>query len=142
MRGLMKSDKLLSILKLEILLKPLVELHLFFETSTTKLSVVYPALLRTLCQYYCLSHHPEFNTKEWLFAVVEIMVQLFNYMLTGSCGQLFELSFCISNVGRILLKNGKICSAFDLQNTLPESQKIITDLMSQHRPLDSLRLIW
>ena len=98
--GWLTQDELLNIIKLEILLQPLIELQLFFEDHQTKLSHVYPAIIRTLFIYLYIIQSNHFSSGLWLHLAVECMVTVFNRVLTGYLGSLIELAFAVSAPGR------------------------------------------
>ena len=84
--GLLELDEIRDIIRLELLLNPLMELHLAFEQHEIKLCDVYPSILRAINQYqYISSLHP-FSSTIWLYTTVEITVQLYNRFLIDEAG--------------------------------------------------------
>ena len=55
----------MSILRFELLLTPLFELHLFRETEHTKLYEVFPAIMRTLLQYETIMKVKTLWSPDW-----------------------------------------------------------------------------
>ena len=119
--NLLSCESIHDILKLEIILNPLMELHRFFESHLTKLCDVYPALLRALLQYNALLKHQVFKHGPWFQVIIHTMVQLFNETLCGFVGSLIELSFYLSPSGKKLYRNKQFLSAFNPQRTLTEA---------------------
>ena len=99
-QGWLTQEELMDIIKLEILLQPLIELQLFFEEHQTKLSHVYPAVIRTLFIYLYIIQSNHFSSGSWLHLAVDCMVTVFNRVLTGYLGSLIELAFVASAPGR------------------------------------------
>ena len=116
--GMLSQVTVLELLRLEIILNPLTELHLFLEKETTRLSFVYPALLRAVLQYYWLSQQTEFAHEQWLHAISDILIQLINYTLSNGIDKLLLLAFSLSPFGRYLFANGMLASAFDPKRPL------------------------
>ena len=56
---------IMSILRFELLLTPLFELHLFLEREHTKLYEVFPAIMRTLLQYETIMKVKTLWSPDW-----------------------------------------------------------------------------
>ena len=119
----------LETLKLEIVLLPLMELQLYFESHETKLGYVYPALLRALNQYAILAHQPEF-CGEWLGAIVCIMVHLYNYTLSGETGHLVELAATLTAHGRELYVRRAPALGFHPLKSLAECAELLSNSLT------------
>ena len=98
--NLIDPQLIVDCLYLEILITPLMELHLFFEMHSTKISHAYPAVVRALYQYFELSRLVPFCTGEWLHVLTEFTIQLFIKTLNSSMRNLLLLSFIYSDIGR------------------------------------------
>ena len=117
-------------LLLEIVLNPLMQLHLFFEAHFTKLCDVYPAILWALLQYYFLTKHPQFSHGEWMHVVVDIMVSLYNQLLCGNIGSQIELAFFLSPLGKEQFKSGHFTPAFNPAHSLQTASQAVFDRYS------------
>ena len=123
-------DILEDAMKLEIVLTPLIELQLFFETHSTKLCHAYPAIIRTLLQYLLLLQEEIFKHDVWLYAIVTVICSLYNNTLADETGSLLELSFVLSFSGKILYKTSKLASGYNPNKSLQESFLISEQLKS------------
>ena len=132
---LLTPDTIKAILQLEILLAPLMELHLFFESHSTKLCDVYPAVLRSLLQYNHLIQEKTFCNSDNLYAIVEIMTSLYNFLLTGELGNLIRLAFYLSPVGKVLYCS-HITPAFNPMVSLENNLRYINE---HGNPFDASR---
>ena len=107
------SDKdIISILKCELLLTPLMELQLFFESSKMKLCFVFPAILRCIHEYQILVKDPYFSSPESFASVVGILAKLFNELLSGTLGKLSFLAYTMTPVGKLMLLQNRILSCY------------------------------
>ena len=116
-----------GIIKLEILLLPLLELHLYFESHKTKLGYVYPALLRAILQYQKMMQTEGFNTGESLHEIVDCMVNLYNYCLSEETAHLVEVAFSVTPFGRIFCQNKNLAMAFNPDQSLSASVELLSD---------------
>ena len=134
---LLDPQSLLDVLKIELLLVPLIELHLFFEDHLTKLSHAYPAIIRALWQYLLLLQSSIFSNGEWLNCCIHCMVTLYNRTLTGSIGSLLELSFSVSPSGRRIFRSGERAVGYHPAKSLADNKKIaeISTVYYSHGPL-------
>ena len=123
--GWMPLDYVISILKLEVLLTPLMELHLFLESESTRFCYVFPALLRTFLHYLQLIRQPEYNSGEWLHSVVSVIISLFNRTCTNPYIHLAELAFALTPLGRSLNQRGLPLTGFRTDESL---KKVIAKL--------------
>ena len=116
--GWMPPDYIISVLKLEILLMPLMELHLLCESESTRFCYVFPALLRTFLQYLHLLRQPEYHSGEWLHSVVSVLVALFNRTCRHPSIYLAELAFAFTPLGRALNQRGLPLTGFRIDDSL------------------------
>lgn len=114
-----ESD-LTSTVRLEIILRPLMDLHLFFEKETTKLIYAFPAVLRSFQLYFDILKHPAFKNDVWATAVGEALRLLYAMTLAGETGDKLALSFSFSPAGRFLYNTGRFASAFNPHRSLGE----------------------
>ena len=117
---LLPPDRIKECFYLEILITPLIELHLFFEWHETKLCHVYPALLRSLAQYLLLARDDIFSSGFWLHVLTECVIQLWNRTLSSSTAGMMLLSYVLSDIGRFLFRIKQFPLAYSVDYT-PES---------------------
>ena len=115
--GLLSPQRIKECLYLEILITPLIELHLFFERHETKLCHAYPALLRTLAQYLLLVQDELFSSGFWLHVLTECVIQLWNRTLNSSTTGLMLLAYVLSDIGRFLFRIKQFPLAYSVQYT-------------------------
>ena len=110
--GWMPAENIIAIIKLEIILTPLMELHLFLETETTRFCYFFPALLRCFQQYIQLLNDPEFNSGEWLHSIRTVMFSLYNKTCTDPIIHLAQLAFAFTSIGRALIQRSITLAGF------------------------------
>ena len=113
--GLLSPQRIKDCLYLEILITPLIELHLFFERHETKLCHAYPALLRSLIQYLMLVRDEFFSSGFWLHVLTECVIQLWNRTLNSSSAGMMLLSYALSDVGRFIFRIKEFPLAYSVQ---------------------------
>ena len=112
--NILPLDDLISILQCEIVLTPLVELDLFFESAKMKLCFIFPALLRCFHQYGFLICNKHFSNPQSFTVITMIVVKLFNEVIAGYTGTLAFLAFILTPIGRLLLQQNRILSAYSM----------------------------
>ena len=123
----LKEAEIISVLKLEILLTPLLELHLFLEREQTKLHQVFPALLRAVLQYQSILEHELFSGEKWYYTVVETLRLLIIMTLTGNSGKLASLAFSLTPIGQYLFSTNRFASGYNPDRPILESVERLFD---------------
>ena len=116
------STQMKSSVRLEILLTPLSELHLFLENDTTKLHQVFPALIRAVLQYKLMLTHPGFYPLEWASGIAEILRLLYCMIFSSEIGGLVALAFVATPIGQYLYSKQEFVSGYNINMSLEEAR--------------------
>ena len=116
---------IMSILRFELLLTPLFELHLFLEREHTKLYEVFPAIMRTLLQYETIMKVKTLWSPDWCYALHIIVHYLIQLTLSGSTGSLIALAFSLTPVGTYLFQQNRFASGFDPTKPILNSAELL-----------------
>ena len=118
-------DSIRSILRFELLLTPLFELHLFLEREQTKLHEVFPAILRAILQYELIMNCRPLSSPDWCYAIFIIVRNLIELTLSGSTGNLIALAFSLTPVGTYLFQQRRFGSGFNPTKPILESAEVL-----------------
>ena len=113
---LMSPRDVRDVMMTEILLLPLLELQLFFESELTKLCDAFPAILRAISEYKIILSFSQFQSKDWLYSISELLCLLHTMTLSKETGKLISLAFSLTSCGRRLLREKRFASAFRLDS--------------------------
>ena len=113
---LCSTEDINAFIRLEILLTPLMELHLFFESDEMKLCYTFPAIMRTFQQYRNLAYSKHFSGEPYFGIIKRLIVKLFNETIAGYIGELTFLAFIMTPIGKLLtnLHKGLWCYSSEL----------------------------
>ena len=128
--NILPLDDLISILRCEIVLTPLMELQLFFESAKMKLCFIFPAILRCFHQYGYIICSKHFSNPQSFTIITKIVVKLFNEVISGYIGSLAFLAFILTPIGRLLLQQNRILSAYTLWMPLEAVPTKLFDICS------------
>ena len=95
---LITPETLSLIVQFEVLLFPLLQLHLAIESDGTRLSDIFPLLRQTLVAYLAIAISPAIQG-EALHAVRILLTSLYCRFLTGGQGALHVYSYCCTPTG-------------------------------------------
>ena len=105
--SLLSSSSQMEFAQAECIIQPLIELHLFLETDTTKLCHVWPNALKCISRILALLLLPMFSSPIWYHSIVDIVVLLYNYLFSDARGRLMALAYALSPTGRESIRKNK-----------------------------------
>lgn len=119
-QGYMTLVDITNTIKLELLLLPLIEMHLLFEREEAKLYQAWPIIIRGLLQYQRLLRHPLFQEPDWFSAIITIIWNIYTFLLSGDLGNRLALAFSLTPVGRLLYRHHRFVSGYSPVYSIPE----------------------
>ena len=122
--AVLDMNQFFAVLRLDIMTRPLVELHLFFENEKTKLHQVFPALLRAFAQYKLLLEYQHFQDPVSQHQLKSLLEMLITETFDERLSTLLPLAYAVTPSGRIQIQNGWFPSCYRLDMPLEHSYKL------------------
>ena len=103
--NLLATSDVANIILFELLIFPMYQLQLVLESNERSLGDVFPALFAVFGQLNQLSHHPAFDSAEWLYSIREFMRNIYNRFFSGTRGNRLALAFACTPTGMNIFRD-------------------------------------